>query len=67
MKRRQFRQPDRNFRCYPRGYRRLALVGVPFYLRTGKRMPMKCSEVVVYFKPPFPEYFQRNLSASAAE
>ncbi|HHJ1158203.1 TPA: glucose-6-phosphate dehydrogenase [Proteus mirabilis] len=24
--------------------------GVPFYLRTGKRMPSKCSEVVVYFK-----------------
>ncbi|HHO0366460.1 TPA: glucose-6-phosphate dehydrogenase [Morganella morganii] len=26
--------------------------GVPFYLRTGKRMPSKCSEVVVYFKQP---------------
>ncbi len=26
--------------------------GVPFYLRTGKRMPSKCSEVVVYFKKP---------------
>ncbi|PLK58448.1 glucose-6-phosphate dehydrogenase [Candidatus Palibaumannia cicadellinicola] len=26
--------------------------GVPFYLRTGKRLPMKCSEVVVYFKNP---------------
>ena len=24
--------------------------GVPFYLRTGKRLPSKCSEVVVYFK-----------------
>ncbi len=24
--------------------------GVPFYLRTGKRLPTKCSEVVVYFK-----------------
>ncbi|OCG02139.1 glucose-6-phosphate dehydrogenase [Gilliamella sp. wkB112] len=24
--------------------------GVPFYLRTGKRLPAKCSEVVVYFK-----------------
>ncbi|CUX95978.1 Glucose-6-phosphate 1-dehydrogenase [Candidatus Gullanella endobia] len=24
--------------------------GVPFYLRTGKRLPIKCSEVVVYFK-----------------
>lgn len=26
--------------------------GVPFYLRTGKRLPAKCSEVVVYFKNP---------------
>ena len=26
--------------------------GVPFYLRTGKRLPTKCSEVVVYFKTP---------------
>lgn len=26
--------------------------GVPFYLRTGKRLPSKCSEVVVYFKTP---------------
>lgn len=25
--------------------------GVPFYLRTGKRMPRKVSEVVIYFKP----------------
>ncbi|WP_367680187.1 glucose-6-phosphate dehydrogenase [Candidatus Fukatsuia anoeciicola] len=26
--------------------------GVPFYLRTGKRLPTKYSEVVVYFKNP---------------
>lgn len=26
--------------------------GVPFYLRTGKRLAAKCSEVVVYFKKP---------------
>ncbi|WP_457913816.1 glucose-6-phosphate dehydrogenase [Candidatus Gillettellia adelgis] len=26
--------------------------GVPFYLRTGKRLHIKCSEVVVYFKNP---------------
>ncbi|CUX96373.1 glucose-6-phosphate dehydrogenase [Candidatus Doolittlea endobia] len=26
--------------------------GVPFYLRTGKRLPAKCSEVVIYFKNP---------------
>lgn len=26
--------------------------GVPFYLRTGKRLPMKCSEVVICFKQP---------------
>ena len=26
--------------------------GVPFYLRSGKRMPQKVSEIVVYFKNP---------------
>ncbi|RLV60620.1 glucose-6-phosphate dehydrogenase [Parashewanella curva] len=26
--------------------------GVPFYLRSGKRMPLKSSEIVVYFKNP---------------
>ena len=26
--------------------------GVPFYLRTGKRLPTKSSEVVIYFKNP---------------
>ncbi|MGI2258328.1 glucose-6-phosphate dehydrogenase [Shewanella sp. GXUN23E] len=26
--------------------------GVPFYLRSGKRMPFKSSEIVVYFKNP---------------
>ncbi|MBN7821345.1 glucose-6-phosphate dehydrogenase [Bowmanella yangjiangensis] len=25
--------------------------GVPFYLRTGKRMPTKVSEIAIYFKP----------------
>uniref|UniRef100_UPI003F5D273D glucose-6-phosphate dehydrogenase n=1 Tax=Buchnera aphidicola TaxID=9 RepID=UPI003F5D273D len=25
--------------------------GVPFYLRTGKRLPIKHSEIVIYFKP----------------
>ena len=25
--------------------------GVPFYLRTGKRMARKCSEIVIFFKP----------------
>lgn len=24
--------------------------GVPFYLRAGKRMPVKCAEIVIYFK-----------------
>ena len=26
--------------------------GVPFYLRTGKRLPQRCSEIVVQFKTP---------------
>ena len=29
--------------------------GVPFYLRTGKRMPQKLSQIVIHFKPP-PHY-----------
>ncbi|WP_341501162.1 glucose-6-phosphate dehydrogenase [Gallaecimonas sp. GXIMD4217] len=33
--------------------------GVPFYLRTGKRMPIKHSEVVIYFKPQPHNIFQR--------
>lgn len=39
-------------------------LGVPFYLRTGKRLPMKYSEVVVFFKKPphnlFNEAFNSN-------
>ncbi|CAL4321466.1 glucose-6-phosphate dehydrogenase [Buchnera aphidicola] len=26
-------------------------IGVPFYLRTGKRLPIKHSEIAIYFKP----------------
>lgn len=32
---------------------------VPFYIRTGKRMPTKVSEIVVYFKSP-PHHLFRN-------
>lgn len=41
--------------------------GVPFYLRTGKRMPKKHSEVVIYFKPQPHNIFQatyRQLTAN---
>ena len=34
--------------------------GVPFYLRTGKRLPTKCSEVVVYFKNPELNLFKES-------
>ena len=34
--------------------------GVPFYLRTGKRLPAKCSEVVVYFKNPELNLFKES-------
>lgn len=34
--------------------------GVPFYLRTGKRLPAKCSEVVVYFKKPALNIFSES-------
>ncbi|UAJ65753.1 glucose-6-phosphate dehydrogenase [Candidatus Schneideria nysicola] len=31
--------------------------GVPFYLRTGKRLPLKCSEIVIFFKNPPINFF----------
>ncbi|MGL4859341.1 MAG: glucose-6-phosphate dehydrogenase [Enterobacteriaceae bacterium] len=34
--------------------------GVPFYLRTGKRLPAKCAEVVVYFKAPALNLFEES-------
>lgn len=40
--------------------------GIPFYLRSGKRMPRKNTEIVVYFKPPPHELFNQpeNISAN---
>jgi glucose-6-phosphate 1-dehydrogenase len=34
--------------------------GVPFYLRTGKRMPMRASEIVITFKPIPHSIFDKN-------
>lgn len=34
--------------------------GVPFYIRTGKRLPTKATEIVVYFKSPPHHLFQNN-------
>jgi len=34
--------------------------GVPFYIRTGKRLPTRVSEVVVYFRPAPLSLFQQN-------
>lgn len=34
--------------------------GVPFYLRSGKRMPSKSSEIVVYFKNPPHNLYRDN-------
>ncbi|MBU2870435.1 glucose-6-phosphate dehydrogenase [Colwellia sp. E2M01] len=36
--------------------------GVPFYLRTGKRMPKKHSEIVVHFKKPPHNIFKDSYS-----
>lgn len=36
--------------------------GVPFYLRTGKRLPAKCSEIVVYFKNPEMNLFKESYT-----
>ncbi|WDI78967.1 glucose-6-phosphate dehydrogenase [Candidatus Purcelliella pentastirinorum] len=35
--------------------------GVPFYLRTGKRLPIKYSEIVIYFKKPKINLFKKSL------
>ncbi|WP_343188922.1 glucose-6-phosphate dehydrogenase [Buchnera aphidicola (Chaitoregma tattakana)] len=37
--------------------------GVPFYLRTGKRLPKKCSKIVIVFKNTTAKIF-KNLSKS---
>jgi glucose-6-phosphate 1-dehydrogenase len=34
--------------------------GVPFYIRTGKRLPTKVTEIVVHFKPTPHRLFQEN-------
>lgn len=34
--------------------------GVPFYIRTGKRLPTKATEIVVYFKSPPHHLFRNN-------
>ena len=39
--------------------------GTPFYLRTGKRMPSKASEIVIQFRPvPHSIFAQQNLQAN---
>jgi len=40
--------------------------GTPFYLRTGKKMASKCTEIVIEFKPPAANLF-RGVSAMPPE
>jgi glucose-6-phosphate 1-dehydrogenase len=41
--------------------------GVPFYLRTGKRMPTRSSEIVIQFKPaPYNIFAQHAVDQAAA-
>ena len=35
---------------------------VPFYLRTGKRMARKCTQIVVQFKPPAANLFRKTMN-----
>ncbi|MGS9102627.1 glucose-6-phosphate dehydrogenase, partial [Salmonella enterica subsp. enterica serovar Infantis] len=37
-----------------------SLAVFPFYLLNGKRLPTKCSEVVVYLKTPEPNLFKES-------
>jgi len=38
--------------------------GVPFYIRTGKCLPVTCTEVLVQFKPPPRSVFGEDLSGA---
>jgi glucose-6-phosphate 1-dehydrogenase len=40
--------------------------GVPFYVRTGKCLPVTCTEVLVQFKPPPRSVFGEDLSRSGS-
>ena len=40
--------------------------GVPFYLRTGKRMPQKLSQIVIHFKEPPQDVYKRQPSTCAS-
>jgi len=44
-------QRHRDLRRHPRGHRQLALGRLAFFLRTGKRLPEKRTEIVIQFKP----------------
>ena len=39
--------------------------GVPFYLRTGKRLPVRCSEIVIQFRAVPHSIFPRSAGAMA--
>jgi len=40
--------------------------GVPFYVRTGKRLPTRVTEIVVHFKPTPHHLFRRDLGKLSA-
>ncbi len=41
--------------------------GVPFYIRTGKRLPTRVSEVVIHFKPAPQSLFPESVDLSSEE
>ena len=38
--------------------------GVPFYIRTGKRLPTRVTEIVIHFKPNSSSFIQRKTDIS---
>jgi len=44
--------PDRNLRRPPRRNRKLRWAGVPFYIRAGKRLAKRVTEITIQFKQP---------------
>ncbi|MCF7904064.1 MAG: glucose-6-phosphate dehydrogenase (NADP(+)), partial [Candidatus Marinimicrobia bacterium] len=41
--------------------------GVPFYIRTGKRLPTRVTEVVIHYKAPVHNFFPDKLTADTGE
>ena len=61
-------QQDRDLRCAPARHRQLAVVGVPIYVRTGKRLPKRMTKVTLQFRrPPHLPLFPKQIKDMAPD